>query len=70
MPNSIKKIKFNRFSFYYKELNNLPNLIEILELPEKYSLQIKKIPKFLKKIILSKDYNYIDDFKKYYLKTF
>ena len=49
---------------YNKELNNLPNSIEYLEL-KKYNLKIKKIPKNLKTLKCDKDYKYIDDFKDY-----
>ena len=69
-PNLIKIIKFNKNSKYDKELNNFPNSIETLKLPEKYSLKIKNIPKGFKKIILSKNYNYINDFKNYNLEIY
>jgi len=47
---------------YNKELNCLPNKLEILQLPEKYILPIKKIPRGLKKIICDKNYPFINDF--------
>ena len=62
LPNSIKKILFDKKSNYNKELNCLPNKLKILELPKKYDLQIKNIPKGLKKLICSKDYPFVDDF--------
>jgi hypothetical protein len=43
LPNSIKIIKFNKNSYYNKELNNLPIQLEILELPVRYNLKIKNI---------------------------
>jgi len=43
LPSSIKKISFDKESKYDKELNCLPNKLEILQLPKKYNLQIKKI---------------------------
>jgi uncharacterized protein YihD (DUF1040 family) len=63
LPNSVRIIKFCKFSYYDKELNNLVDTIKILKLPMKYQKKIKNIPRGLKKIILSKDYAYIDDFK-------
>jgi len=47
-----------------KELNNLPNSIEYLELVD-YNFKIKKIPKNLKTIKCYRNYKYIDDFKDY-----
>jgi hypothetical protein len=61
LPNSLKKIVFNNGK-YNKKLNNLPNSIELIELPEYYKLKIDKIPKKLKKIKCSKDYEFINDF--------
>ena len=43
LPNSIKKIKFYKESNYNKELNNLPKFLELLELPECYSIPINNI---------------------------
>jgi len=62
LPSSIKKISFNKKSDYNKELNCLPNGLEILQLPVRYKLQIKNIPKGLKKLICSKNYPFINDF--------
>jgi hypothetical protein len=72
LPNSIRIIRFSiyRFGDYDKELNNLVDSIEILELPKNYKKRIKNIPKCLKKIKLSKDYKYIDDFKDYDIQTY
>ena len=44
LPNSIKKISFNKISKYNYPLNNLPKLLEQLELPFEYKLEIKNIP--------------------------
>ena len=41
LPNSIKIIKFNSESKYDNELNNLPENLELLELPANYNLLIK-----------------------------
>ncbi len=46
-----------------KDLNNLPNSIEYIELPKKYSKKIMKIPTSLKKILCFEGYTYIDDLK-------
>jgi len=48
LPSSIKKIVFNKGSNYDKELNCLPNGLEILQLPFKYNLSIQNIPLGLK----------------------
>jgi len=55
LPNSIKKISFDKESYYDKELNCLPSRLEILQLSKYYYLKIKNIPKGLKKLIYSKD---------------
>jgi len=55
-------MSFDKTSHYIKELNCLPNRLEILQLPKKYNLQIKNIPLGLKKLICSKDYTYIENF--------
>ena len=70
MPNSVRIIRFDKYSEYNKELNNLVDTIEILQLPKKYQKKINNIPRGLKKIILSKDYAYIDDFKDYDVETY
>jgi hypothetical protein len=57
-------------SNYNCELNNLPNSVEILELPKKYRLKIKNIPEGLKNIKLSKDYEFINDFANYKVETY
>jgi hypothetical protein len=43
LPNSIKIIKFNVHSKYKKELNNLSESLEVLELPKKYSTPITNV---------------------------
>ncbi len=71
MPNSIRIIKFDRKNDNYnKGLNNLNDSIKILELPANYKEKINNIPCGLKKIIVSRDYAYIDDFKEYEVKTY
>jgi hypothetical protein len=60
LPNSIKKISFDKTSKYYKPLNNLPYGLELLKLPVKYNKKIK-LPSGIKKIICSKDYEFIND---------
>jgi hypothetical protein len=70
LPNSVSVIRFYKSSCYNHELNNLVDSIEILELPEKYQKKINYIPKGLKKIKLSRDYKYIDDFKDYDVETY
>ncbi len=48
---------------YKKELNNLPNSVEYLELPSNYQLKIKNVSTNLKTIRCNKNYRYIDTFK-------
>ena len=60
LPNSIKKIIFN--NYYNKELNCLPSSVEFLRLPYYYTHKILNIPKGLKKVICSEDYEFISDF--------
>ena len=66
LPNSIKKISFDNYSEYDKELNCLPEFIEYLELGKDYDKKITKFPLNLKTIKCSKYYKYIDDFKDKY----
>lgn len=47
LPNSIKKIIFNKESHYDKYLNCLPQSIEYLELPTNYKKKISNIPRNL-----------------------
>ena len=44
LPNSIKKLSFYPDSYYNNPLNNLPISLELLELPNKYKLEIKYFP--------------------------
>ena len=62
LPISIRKIIFDIDSKYDKELNCLPYFVEFLQLPKKYNKRILNLPKELKEIMCSKDYEYIDDF--------
>ena len=66
LPNSIKKISFDYYSEYDKELNCLPEFVEYLELNKKYNKKIKKFPLNLKTIKCSKNYKYINDFENKY----
>jgi hypothetical protein len=70
LPSSIKKIIFNKRSYYNKSLNNLPKAVELLELPSKYNLPIINIPQKLNKIICSKDYKFIDDLTNFNVETY
>ena len=47
---------------YNQKLNNLPSSVELIKLPTNYKLKIDKIPKNFKKVICSKDYEFVDDF--------
>ena len=66
LPNSIKKISFDCYSKYDKELNCLPESVEYLKLNIGYDKRIKKFPLNLKTIECHKIYKYIDDFKDKY----
>ena len=66
LPNSIKKISFDNYSEYDKELNCLPEFVEYLKLNKNYDNKIKKFPLNLKTIKCNKNYKYIDDFKDKY----
>ena len=70
LPNSIIHLTFEKLSKYNNELNCLPNFVEQIELPVGYSKQIKKFPIQLKKIICSKNYKFLEDFKNYLIKTY
>jgi len=67
LPISIKKIIFNNDN-YDKELNNLPNSIEYIELPYNYKYQ--NISKKLKQIKCYENYKYINDFVNYRVITY
>jgi hypothetical protein len=70
LPSSIKKIIFNKHSYYDKPLNNLPKRIELLELPSEYDIPITNIPREFKKIICSKNYKFIDDYSNFEVGTY
>jgi len=53
LPTSIKKITFNKFGKYNKELNCLPKFLECLQLPKNYNKKLLNISDNLK-IICSK----------------
>ena len=60
---SIVKIIFHEYCDYNKELNCLPNSVELIQLPKKYNLLIVNKPKKLKKIICSNNYIYLKNLK-------
>ena len=62
LPSTIKKIVFPICCRYNKELNCLPNFVELIQLPRYYDKKILKIPKELKKIICHENYKFIKDF--------
>lgn len=65
LPNLVKKIDLERISKNVMlNLNNLPNSVEILKLPNQYNDEILKIPLNLKIIHCNKKYKYIKNFKK------
>ena len=70
LPNSIKKITFDKDSKYNKELNCLPNFVELIELSWIYDRQIKKFPTQLKKIICWENYKYKKDFENFLIQTY
>lgn len=74
LPSSIKKIRFYVGSGfctkYNKKLNCLPNGLTMLQLPPSYHLQIQNIPRGLKILICSKNYNFIGDFTGVQVKTY
>jgi hypothetical protein len=43
LPSSIKSIKFDKQSKYNKQLLNLPSLLEILELPDNYTISVMNV---------------------------
>jgi hypothetical protein len=61
LPSSIKKIIFDNQN-YDKELNNLPSSVEYIRLPIFYKKKILNIPKNLKEINCSENYEFINDF--------
>ena len=70
LPSSLKKLIFNKYSLYNKELNCLPKKLELFQLPLYYNHKIKNIPNGLKKVICSKNYKYINDFKSLEIETY
>ena len=48
----------------------MPKKLELLQLPKKYKQEIKNIPNGLKKVICSKDYKYINNFKDLEIETY
>jgi hypothetical protein len=62
LPNGIISIGFCESSVFARELNCLPNSLEIIELPMKYDKKILNIPKNLKKIICSSDCKFANNF--------
>ena len=69
LPTSIKYIEFCNTG-YNKQLNNLPNSVEYIELNCKYNQKILKIPKNLKTLKCSKNYEFISDFNNYKITTY
>jgi hypothetical protein len=59
LPQSIKKIIFYSYNYFY-ELNCLPSNIEYIQLPINYNKEIVKFPNKLKTIKCSNNYKYID----------
>ena len=70
LPSSIKKISFDKYSSYNKELNCLSNFIESITLPKFYDKKILKIPKELKKVICFRAYKFIKDFDNLIVETY
>ena len=70
LPSSIKKITFNKDSFYNKKLNCLPNGLLTLQLPSYYDQQISLIPSSLTKLICSENYMFIKDFSGMQVETY
>jgi len=62
LPNGVKKIIFEYYSCYNKDLNSLPNFLEYLELPLGYDKKILNIPSKLKKIKCSQNYKFGEHF--------
>ncbi len=69
LPTSIKIIKLN-CDEYAHELNCLPISVEYLKLNEFYNKKISNIPKGLKKIVCSKNYQFINDLTNCVVETF
>ena len=70
LPTSIKKIIFDEWSKYNKELNCLPKFVESIQLPKNYDKQIKNLPSKLNKVICSTQYKYIEDFNNLEIETY
>ena len=62
LPNSIKKIIFNKYSKFNGELNCLPKFVESIQLPKLYDKKIINLPVKLKKIICHENYKYAKDY--------
>jgi hypothetical protein len=62
LPNGIKKITFNEYCQFNKELNCLPKSIEFIKLNKSYDKKISNIPTNLKILECSKNYKFINDF--------
>jgi len=70
LPSSIKKIIFDEYSKYNKELNCLPSGLSILKLTFNYDKQIQNRPKSLTKLICSANYIFINDFADVEIETY
>ena len=75
LPNGIKNIIFQDYYYwkdmvYSNQLNNLPETVEYIKLSSGYNKKIIKFPKNLKKIVCSKNYEYIADFNNYVVWTY
>jgi hypothetical protein len=62
LVNSIRKITFEKYSYYNKDLNLLPDSIEFICLPFRYQQKIYNFPKSLKLIKCHNSYLYKNDF--------
>lgn len=65
LPNRLDTLVFQRHGKFNLPLTNIPDSIETLKLPESYSQEIKKLPKNLKRIELSKKYGFLNYFEKH-----
>ena len=70
LPNQLKKISIRNVNLYDKELNNLPESVELIELPIGYDKKLSKLPKNLKTIRCDRDYKFKNDFVGYNLQTY
>jgi hypothetical protein len=62
LPSGIKKITFDNYCEYNKELNCLPKSIQYVQLNKYYDKKILNIPTNLKTLKCSNDYKFINDF--------